>query len=235
MYDYKSRHIGKDLFRSKKHEEDIIVIPEMQQELEISISLKAYGDGPLQLSTDKESSLFCCLDSQNSSDITDKNLITDMFKNDAFKKVARINILPLIYREDKKECCMATFKLEKAIQNTARIVKVDENNKLDKTTGTVVPAKGRLHPVFLFLNENNEYICEVRYGGKSANALQRGLWTHTKNAAPYFTYLTDWISYEHNMVLVKLFSLALNSTKEAHIAANDILQEGINRIKCDEQ
>ena len=28
---------------------------------------------------------------------------------------------------------------------------------------------------------DHEYICEVRYGGASANALQRGLWTNTKN------------------------------------------------------
>ena len=27
--------------------------------------------------------------------------------------------------------------------------------------------------------EDGRYICEVRYGGATANALQRGFWTHT--------------------------------------------------------
>ena len=52
MYDFKSRHVGKDLYRAKSNEEDIQVINEITKE-EIPISLKAYGDGPLQLSTDK--------------------------------------------------------------------------------------------------------------------------------------------------------------------------------------
>ena len=29
MYDYDSKHVGKDLFRAKEHEEDIIVINEL--------------------------------------------------------------------------------------------------------------------------------------------------------------------------------------------------------------
>lgn len=60
-----------------------------------------------------------------------------------------------------------------------------------------------MHPIFLFLDSNNNYICEVRYGGASANALRRGLWTHTKNALNYFDSLTyGWIDYSHNLALV---------------------------------
>jgi hypothetical protein len=52
MYDFKSVHVGKDLYRAKQHEEDINIINEITKE-EFPVSLKAYGDGPLQLSTDK--------------------------------------------------------------------------------------------------------------------------------------------------------------------------------------
>ena len=84
----------------------------------------------------------------------------------------------------------------------------------------------------MFIDKNGNYICEVRYGGASANALQRGLWTHTKNAVSYFESLTNgWIDYSHNLTLVRLFSLALNSSEDGHKAANIILQKDIDRLK----
>lgn len=84
----------------------------------------------------------------------------------------------------------------------------------------------------MFLDSNGEYICEVRYGGASANALQRGLWTNTKNAVTYFDSLTNgWIDYSHNHTLVKMFSLALNSTEESHKEVNIILQQDIDKLK----
>ena len=52
MYDFRSIHVGKDLYRAKSKEEDIKVINEITK-AEFPVSLKAYGDGPLQLSTDK--------------------------------------------------------------------------------------------------------------------------------------------------------------------------------------
>ena len=57
MYDFRSIHVGKDLYRAKTREEDITVVNEIT-EVEFSVSLKAYGDGPLQLSTDKTFSMF---------------------------------------------------------------------------------------------------------------------------------------------------------------------------------
>src|SRR3989304_9561713 len=51
IYDFKSIHVGKDLFRTKEREEDIVIINEVTK-LQFPLSLKAYGDGPLQLSTD---------------------------------------------------------------------------------------------------------------------------------------------------------------------------------------
>ena len=84
----------------------------------------------------------------------------------------------------------------------------------------------------MFLDREGRYICEVRYGGATANALQRGFWTHTKNAVNYFESLTNgWISYEHNLTLVHLFRLALNSTEVGHKNANIILQTDIDNLK----
>ena len=109
---------------------------------------------------------------------------------------------------------------------------VDKHCRYDEETGTIIQTKGRKHPVFMFLDANNKYICEVRYGDAAANALQQGLWTHTKNAFPYFNSLTNgWISYQHNETLVKLFRLALNSTEDGHKQANDLLQNDIDRLK----
>ena len=47
--------------------------------------------------------------------------------------------------------------------------------------GGATKGRGRIHPVIKFRDAEGNYICEVRYGDAKANALQRGLWTHTKN------------------------------------------------------
>lgn len=47
----------------------------------------------------------------------------------------------------------------------------------------------------------------------------------------YFDSLTnDWISYRHNLTLVQLFRLALNSTENGHRSANAILQTDIDNL-----
>lgn len=111
------------------------------------------------------------------------------------------------------------FDFEKAFREAKKIVYVDSGN-------------GRKHPIFVFENGSGGYIFEVRYGGATANALQRGMWTDTKRAKAYFTSVTGgWINYTLNEELVKLIMLALNSTEEAHIKANDLLQVGIDELK----
>lgn len=226
MYDFKSIHVGKDLFRAKEREEDIMIINEVTK-TEFPVSLKAYGDGPLQLSTDSEQKMFPYLEKQG-KDITDKNKIKEVFASPAFADFNNINVMPLIYNEKKKQCNIMVFDHDKARKETARIFYVGPEQSFNgKKSG-----KSRMHPIFMFLDKDNNYICEVRYGGASANALQRGLWTQTKNALPYFDSLTNgWIDYSHNHTLVKLFSLALNSTEESHKEANIILQKDIDRLK----
>ena len=226
MYDFKSIHVGKDLFRAKEHEEDIMIINEVTKS-KFPVSLKAYGDGPLQLSTDSDQKMFPYLEKQGKN-ITDKKKIAAIFASQAFSEFNNINVMPLIYDEKKKRCNIMIFDHEKAIKQTVRILYIGKGKSLGgKKTG-----KSRMHPIFMFLDDKNNYICEVRYGGASANALQRGLWTHTKNALPFFESLTNgWIDYSHNHTLVKLFSLVLNSTEEGHKEANVILQKDIDRLK----
>ncbi|KKU08249.1 MAG: SspI [Candidatus Magasanikbacteria bacterium GW2011_GWA2_45_39] len=77
MYDFKSIHVGKDLFRAKEHEEDIVIINEITK-VKFPLSLKAYGDGPLQLSTDSDQKMFPFLETQG-KDITNNKQIKAIF------------------------------------------------------------------------------------------------------------------------------------------------------------
>lgn len=88
------------------------------------------------------------------------------------------------------------------------------------------------HPAYRFFDKNDCYICEVRYGNATANALQRGLWTNTKNATPFFDSVTNgWVDYSHNLVLVKLFSHALVSSSKGHEVALDEIKKDIANLK----
>jgi len=215
MYDFTSTHVGKDLYRAKSKEEDISVRNDMTQE-EILVSLKAYGVGPLQLSTDKSARMFPRLLAEGDNVIQGRERIQAILEDETFQDVREMNVLPLIYDEKRQRCNIMVFDFDALKNQTAVIEKI--------TSG-----RGRKHPVFIFLDKDEGYICEVRYGGPTANALQRGLWTHTKKAIKHFDSITNgWIDYSHNFVLVKLFSHALVSSKNGH-------QEALNEIKRDIQ
>lgn len=227
MYDYHGKHVGKDLYRAKQHEEDIVVTNEITNE-DIPISLKAYGDGPLQLSTDKNSLMFSLLETKKCP-ITSQGEIDEIFNSRAFTDVMSINVMPLIYRETDKQCNIMIFDYDKVRKNTARIEYVSGNKNISGQ------GHGRTHPIYAFYDRSNNYICEVRYGGATANALQRGFWTNTKRAANYFRSATNgWVDYEHNYEMVKLIRLALNSTADGQKRANAILQEDIDKLKMAE-
>jgi hypothetical protein len=217
MYDYKSVHVGKDLYRAKEHEEDIKVISEITK-AEFPISLKAYGDGPLQLSTDKNFLMFPALQKLGHL-IEGAEAISKLWKHEVFADFGNLNILPLIYDERQKRCNILVFDADKARTNI-RTVKYEEEGK------------GRKHPVFRFYDGEGDYVCEVRYGNATANALQRGLWTHTRNGLKYFNSVTNgWITYSHNQVLVRVFSRALLSTSAGHEEALKDLQADIDAQK----
>jgi len=213
MYDFKSVHVGKDLYRAKEHEEDIKIINEITK-AEFPLSLKAYGDGPLQLSTDKNFQMFPKLQEMGTV-IEGEKAISTLWADPVFAEFSNLNILPLIYNEKKQCCNVLVFDHEKAQQQIARVVYEDKGN-------------GRKHPVYRFYDGDGDYVCEVRYGSGTANALQRGLWTHTKNGLKYFDSVTDgWITYAHNFVLVKLFSHALIATSIGHEMALEELKKDI--------
>lgn len=215
MYDFSSIHVGKDKYRAKSQEEDIQVTNDITDE-RILISLKAYGIGPLQLSTDKDARMFPLLSSQGVEVIRGKERIKSILESPEFQEFQQINILPLIYDEKSQRCNILVFDYEFAKSQIVSIRKVTEG-------------RGRKHPVFVFLDKDQQYICEVRYGDATANALQRGLWTHTRNAIQFFDSITNgWIDYSHNLILVKLFSHALVASQNGH-------EEALDRIKQDIQ
>ena len=218
MYDFKSLHVGKDLYRAKSKEEDITITNEVTNE-KFPVSLKAYGDGPLQLSTDKNTLMYPRLMRENATTITDKATLAAIFADPAFTAFADINVLPLIYDEKKQRCNILVFDYSAVVSQTAKIERAHEGS-------------GRKHPVFRFYDAAGDYICEVRYGDASANALQRGLWTHTRNALKHFDSLTNgWIDYSHNKVLVHLFSHALVSSSAGHDLALAEIKKDIATIK----
>ncbi len=217
MYDFRSIHVGKDLYRAKSREEDIKIINEITK-AEFPVSLKAYGDGPLQLSTDKSFRMFPRLEEEGRQ-ITGSAKVQAVLDDPAFAEFRNINVLPLIYDEKNQRCNILVFDYNRAVDETVRISR--EEGK-----------RGRKHPVYRFYNLADEYICEVRYGGPEANALQRGLWTHTKNGLGYFDSITNgWIDYSHNLVLVKLFSHALVASEAGHETALEKVKEDIMRLK----
>ena len=241
MYDYECIHVGKEAYRKKKQEEDIAVreIINNPDKLYIPISLKAYGIGYLQLSTDKSSQMYNYLSGLKLNDITEAQQIQKFFYY-----IPQSNILPLIYKENKitekhpdlsGECNILIFDTSKAATDTKRIVFIDQAQEFDFNTGKVVPqtsGKQRKYPIFMFLNSHNKYICEVRYGNKAANALQRGWWSNTKKASNYFTSICkDWITYNERKDLIKLIEQALNSSILGQQKANVILKRDIDKRK----
>lgn len=151
--------------------------------------------------------------------IESPDAVQRILQDPAFAAFRDINVLPLIYDETNQRCNILVFDYERAAREIARIVREEGS-------------KGRKHPVYRFYDADGDYVCEVRYGDASANALQRGLWTHTKHGLKYFDSLTNgWISYSHNLVLVKLFSHALVSSEAGHTLALDKIKEDIEQMK----
>lgn len=216
MYDFNAKHVGKDRFRAKLQEEDILVTNEMSK-VEIPVSMKAYGDGPLQISTDKEQRMYPLLEKHGGRISAGK--IANIMRHEAFSHVGRMNVLPLIYDEKNERCNIMVFDFLRAVNS----VKYAEKEN---------PGKQRKHPVYKFFDENDGYIFEVRYGGATANALQRGLWTNTKNAPAFFDSVTSgWVDYSHNPTLVNLFSHALVAGAHGHMRALAEIRKDIAKLK----
>ena len=215
MYDYSSIHIGKENYRNKQVEEDLKIIKKMDN-THFYISLKCYGKGHLQLSTDKNNFLFPFLKILRK----DENKIRKVKEKKEFQKLLNISTLSLIYDEKQKQFNILVFDKTKFL-NELKDIKFINND-----------VRNRKHPIFIFLNEQEEYILECRYGGKTANALQRGLWSHTINAEKYFLSITGgWLKYNTNDNIKKLFSKSLLSTNQTHEEVIKLLQKDIDSQK----
>lgn len=201
---YKGLHVGKDRFRSKKGEEDIEVVT--PKDIKLDVSLKAYGSGPLQLSTDKNGNLFPFLERQtNSQHITDSQKVQQILQHPDFTPSREQNVLPLIYDENQMRADIKRFDHQQAFSAANRIRYLDEQS-----------SKRRKHPVYRFFKDD-QYIMEVRYGAKASNALQRGLWTHTRKAQQFFTSLIGgWRSYQINNALLQLLPQIMMENSTTH-------------------
>lgn len=202
---FSARHTGKEKFRSKEFEEDIRV-KDLRTGFEIPISIKTYGSGPLQLSTNKDNSMFTYLrKSVGSSVIKDQSAIMTILSQPCFVNFGGVNVLPLIYNEKKFAFKVIVFDLQRAYTSVKQI-KFFPPRKLGRK---------KTFPIYKFFDSKSGYIFEVRYGDAKANALQRGMWTHTENAKPYFRELLSGF-YKINEPLINLISKILASPKERH-------------------
>lgn len=202
---FSARHTGKEKFRAKEFEEDIRV-KDLHNNSEIPISIKTYGSGPLQLSTNKDSSMFTYLrKSVGNGTIKNQSIIKSILSQPCFANFSGVNVLPLIYNEKKFAFKIIVFDLQRAY-TSVRQIKFFPPRKYGKK---------KTFPIYKFFDDKGQYIFEVRYGDAKANALQRGMWTHTENANIYFRELLSG-SYKINEPLINLISKILVSPKEKH-------------------
>lgn len=202
---YLAKHTGKEKFRAKEFEEDIR-ITETSTKKEIPISIKTYGSGPLQLSTNKDRSMFSLLQKEIRERGTDDvGEIKGILSNKCFQDFSAVNVLPLIYNEKKMEFKVIVFDLQKAYSSVKKIKFLPPRKIGKKMT----------FPIYKFFDNKNNYIFEVRYGDAKANALQRGMWTHTENAALFFKELLAG-GYKINEPLIMLIAKILVSRKDTH-------------------
>ncbi|OGM70712.1 hypothetical protein A3I55_03060 [Candidatus Woesebacteria bacterium RIFCSPLOWO2_02_FULL_42_10] len=202
---FSAKHTGKEKFRAKEFEEDIRV-KNLETNEEVPISIKTYGSGSLQLSTNKDSSMFSYLRKVvGDGEITSLPEIKKILSNPCFADFSDVNVLPLIYTEKGMSFKVIVFELKQAYE-AVRHIKFIEPRKFGKKM---------TFPIYKFYDGKGEYIFEVRYGDVKANALQRGMWTHTENAQSHFKQLLSG-SYELNEPLINLISKILVSPKAKH-------------------
>lgn len=202
---FSAKHTGKEKFRAKESEEDIRV-KNLKTSDDIPISIKTYGSGPLQLSTNKDSSMFTYLQKHiGEQEISDKKEIKEVLSQPCFADFSEVNVLPLTYNESKMAFKVIVFDLKKAYESVRHI-----NFIAPRKLG-----KKKTFPIYKFYDKDKNYIFEVRYGDAKANALQRGMWTHTENAKPFFRKLLSG-TYTINEPLINLVSKILAAPKSKH-------------------
>ncbi|MFP4403930.1 MAG: hypothetical protein ACLFPJ_06260 [Candidatus Woesearchaeota archaeon] len=146
------------------------------------ISLKCYGKGPLQLSTLSDGTIV----DECFKYVADKEKITEIplsiLDTSSFKSLTDNDVIfTVIYDEKNMTFSAFTTKIN---------ILFDKVKKIKYYPRKLQDGKLKKYEIFKFFSEDDNYLFEIRYGKKDANALQRGLWTVTgeeKNEA--FDYL----------------------------------------------
>ncbi|MFA5571555.1 MAG: hypothetical protein WDA42_00485 [Candidatus Bathyarchaeia archaeon] len=212
--EYTAIHVGKEYYRSNNNEIDI-ALRDIYSECVLPLSIKTYGLGAIQLATDKNSSLYAHLNTINRS-ITDTQEIKTIISMPCFTALLNKCILCLIYEEQQYSCNIVTFDFKLALDNVAYIEQL-------------LPHGRRKHIAYRFFDTNNTRIFEIRCGGKSSNALQRGLWTHTTHSIQYFNSIFEqWQTWTINNTLLQLITKSLIAPATSHAVA---LQNIISHTK----
>jgi hypothetical protein len=230
--DINARHVGKERYRADGAEEDVLAWFVQTPEDGLDLSLKAYGSGDLQLATNSSGSMSLLLtrlvgDDPNVSTTVDQDLIVRILESAPFAEFREnTNTLAAIYTE--QEFNIASLR-ELADFNTDGMGKRELQSRLAQqgiepltrsfqimsfNTAVAFDAvvqiryelgeggRGIPRPRWRFYDIDGVRIMEVRYGRAGANALQRGLWTHTVNANEYFRIVTPPTNFQlaHNFL-----------------------------------
>ncbi len=221
-----ARHVGKERYRADGAEEDVLVWFLDTPGDTLNVSLKAYGSGDLQLATNSDASMRNLLaelvgDNENVSEITDIEIIQTILERDPFTNfLEETNTIAAIYTEtelgvaelreladfDTQEMRKRELQARLIVQGAEplnRSFQIMSFNAVEAFASVVriayeIPNVGRgtPRPRWRFYDADGTRIMEVRYGAAGANALQRGLWTHTVNAVAYFRIVTLETEFE---------------------------------------
>ncbi|MFW6047576.1 MAG: hypothetical protein ACOCP4_07330 [Candidatus Woesearchaeota archaeon] len=192
---YQCRQIGKEWYRNSSENEDDIVVfavgtadSQINEIIEnrdftkmIGLSLKTYGEGDLQVSTNKSNSLRLDCEKFGERKL-DKKEISTLKNKKSFNNFKALNTIQILYQEPNgrkivdysyRVTAFNTFKACEDIEHIEFIMR-------------------KKYGIYRFFNSNKDFMFDIRYGGKSANALQRGVWTQTKKVSN--KYLEELVS-----------------------------------------
>lgn len=157
------------------------------------LSLKNYGKGPLQLLTDSvktDSLIDRCKSYLSKEKISlEQDIDLSLIKNEEFLRYKEHKIFCCIYDEKTYTFDIIFFLMEDLFNKVKSIKYFPKQNDEDKKLK---------YEKFIFYDINLNYLFEVRYGKKDANALQRGLWTKTDNNQNDFDYFVRNYKYKIN-------------------------------------
>jgi hypothetical protein len=170
-----------------------------------SLSLKCYGEGPLQLSTNPTSSLIdACLYYVSDGIKTNQNLPLSILESDAFisLRLSSEKILAVVYNELALTYSITLIDIDDILSNVSKIIYTPKIKRENSFTYEIVK----------FYDNNDQYLFEVRYGKKDANALQRGLWTKTSGREnKSFDYIIKNKKYSKNIEFLNKFAKLISS------------------------